>query len=466
MASGYSPVYIPTLPSVPTTEPVAKEDDDDAKTEVPVAEWAPISQRVQPERMRLLKDILESANHPASDMVAESVRLFERPFGEPAYSASKGKRKEVAKPEEEEQDVATVGEQLESLKERIAKVNSSFGINESLRERFDRVKSSRDLNEYWPRVVGEYKHLLGEEPITSTSKGKEVVKPQEEEEEYVEEKSTSEILTQAEDKVKLLRERIFANFRQGGMREQRALPIPPIPQETETEVEAAPEPEQITVTVEIEKHFDEEPVAVKVEEEQVEAAIEAANEAAVDEAVEEVISAQEVEEAKAEMEEMYAKLEAEEAVEEVEDVVVKKEEEEVRLPSIQEAFPNFKTVSPAEESSVAVTLAPINPLRAAFVTDVTVPDGQVLPPGAEFMKSWRIKNDGTRAWPEGTVLQYVAGVDFDTSGPVKVEVAEVGQEVDVWTGELKAPETPGRYVGYWRLVDDNGRVFGHSIWIE
>jgi len=82
------------------------------------------------------------------------------------------------------------------------------------------------------------------------------------------------------------------------------------------------------------------------------------------------------------------------------------------------------------------------------------------------MKSWRIKNDGSRPWPEGTMLTHVAGVRFGTSGPIKVELAEVDQEVDLWTGELKAPETPGHYIGYWCLVDDIGRVFGHSIWID
>jgi hypothetical protein len=39
-----------------------------------------------------------------------------------------------------------------------------------------------------------------------------------------------------------------------------------------------------------------------------------------------------------------------------------------------------------------------NPNKMAFVTDVTIPDGQVIPPGAKFVKTWRIKNTGTTTW--------------------------------------------------------------------
>ncbi|KAJ3496639.1 hypothetical protein NLJ89_g10455 [Agrocybe chaxingu] len=48
-----------------------------------------------------------------------------------------------------------------------------------------------------------------------------------------------------------------------------------------------------------------------------------------------------------------------------------------------------------------------------------------------------------------------------------VEVGKVasGAEIDIWTGELKAPDAPGRYVGYWRLKAD-GELFGNSLWIE
>ncbi|KAF8167336.1 hypothetical protein B0H34DRAFT_681448 [Crassisporium funariophilum] len=108
-------------------------------------------------------------------------------------------------------------------------------------------------------------------------------------------------------------------------------------------------------------------------------------------------------------------------------------------------------------------------LSAAFVEDVTVPDGQVFPPGAEFVKCWRLLNDSSLDWPENTQVVFVAGESLSTEKPAStsVEVGKVsaGAEVDIWTGELKAPDAPGRYVGYWRLRAD-GELFGNSLWIE
>jgi len=108
-------------------------------------------------------------------------------------------------------------------------------------------------------------------------------------------------------------------------------------------------------------------------------------------------------------------------------------------------------------------------LTADLVADITVPDGQNFPPGAEFVKCWRMVNDGERDWPESTELVFVAGISLlkESSSPnVKVGLVKVGSEVDLWTGELKAPDTPGRYIGYWRLLDDQGQLFGNTIWVE
>ncbi|KAJ7161311.1 hypothetical protein C8R43DRAFT_881257 [Mycena crocata] len=109
-------------------------------------------------------------------------------------------------------------------------------------------------------------------------------------------------------------------------------------------------------------------------------------------------------------------------------------------------------------------------LRASFVNDVTLPDGQIFPPGAEFMKCWQMVNSGGVEWPAATELVYVAGERLarEHSGPANVPIGpiKVGEEIEVWTGELKAPEAPGRYVSYWRLRDGQGNLFGDSIWID
>jgi len=110
------------------------------------------------------------------------------------------------------------------------------------------------------------------------------------------------------------------------------------------------------------------------------------------------------------------------------------------------------------------------PLKAAFVNDVTVPDGQILPPGAEFVKSWRVKNDGAKEWPSTAELHFTGGekMTADAIGPVAIRVGTLsaGAEIDIWTGELKAPEDAGNYRSYWHLSDGNGNLFGHLLWID
>ncbi|KAH9064074.1 hypothetical protein EDB87DRAFT_1526578, partial [Lactarius vividus] len=108
------------------------------------------------------------------------------------------------------------------------------------------------------------------------------------------------------------------------------------------------------------------------------------------------------------------------------------------------------------------------PLRASFIADNNIPDGQIFPPGAEFVKSWRMRNDGPGSWPAETELVFVAGdkLVIDKTERFKVGSVSPGEEVDVWTGEMKAPDVPGKYISYWRLCDSKGRRFGHSIWAD
>jgi len=105
-------------------------------------------------------------------------------------------------------------------------------------------------------------------------------------------------------------------------------------------------------------------------------------------------------------------------------------------------------------------------LRASYVADNNIPDGQVFPPGAEFVKSWKMLNDGSRDWPESTQLVWVAGDKLTNQLVMKIGMVQAGEEVDIWTGEMKAPDAPGKYVSYWRLNDGRGNQFGNSLWSD
>ena len=125
----------------------------------------------------------------------------------------------------------------------------------------------------------------------------------------------------------------------------------------------------------------------------------------------------------------------------------------------------------AEQVSEAVTSPQLTTARfaAKFVTDVTVPDQSVLPPGAMFSKVWKLANTGTEAWPEGCKLTNVGGWGKGLNDPnaaSTVPPAAVRELVDVTIHDLKAPDESGHYLSFWRLVNIEGEMFGDRLWIE
>jgi len=98
--------------------------------------------------------------------------------------------------------------------------------------------------------------------------------------------------------------------------------------------------------------------------------------------------------------------------------------------------------------------------RAAFVADVSVPDGTSFSPGVQFTKVWRLRNVGTCTWTNSYTLVFSGGEQM--SGPVSVNLpASVapGQTVDI-SINLIAPTLPGSYRGEWILRNASGTSFG------
>jgi len=136
---------------------------------------------------------------------------------------------------------------------------------------------------------------------------------------------------------------------------------------------------------------------------------------------------------------------------------------------LTQASPSLISRVPAH-SNYARPTSLVPSLVASFVDDNNVPDGHIFPPGAEFIKSWKMKNEGKTDWPADTVLAFVGGhrLAAFVGAPSTYEVGKVasGDVVDVWAGDLKAPEEPGAYSSFWRLMDSRtGVFFGHRLWI-
>lgn len=120
--------------------------------------------------------------------------------------------------------------------------------------------------------------------------------------------------------------------------------------------------------------------------------------------------------------------------------------------------PALPTATPA-----LPTATPACVYNMAFVADVTIPDDTVIPPGVNFTKVWRIRNNGSCAWPAGSSWVFTGGEQMNGPNAVSVPAARPGETADV-SVLLLSPTTPGRYTGYWSLRLPNGTLMNQSYY--
>ena len=113
------------------------------------------------------------------------------------------------------------------------------------------------------------------------------------------------------------------------------------------------------------------------------------------------------------------------------------------------------------------TIAPQTPdsngkpcYAAAFIQDVTIPDGMIVAPGAAFTKTWRIRNEGNCVWDKTYSLAFDSGDAMGTVVKVPLTLA-VHPETNIdLSVDLTAPATEGIYTGFWRIETPFGGSFG------
>jgi hypothetical protein len=100
-------------------------------------------------------------------------------------------------------------------------------------------------------------------------------------------------------------------------------------------------------------------------------------------------------------------------------------------------------------------------LDAAFLADITIPDNTRLKSGATFTKTWRVRNNGTCAWPGDAVLDFFEGDRIGAPDSVRVGAVAPDAVVEI-SVELKTPDEPGEYASKWRLRTAEG-FFGDKL---
>lgn len=122
----------------------------------------------------------------------------------------------------------------------------------------------------------------------------------------------------------------------------------------------------------------------------------------------------------------------------------------------------------ARLSQTAGTASPCD--QAAYIRDVTIPDGTLFLPGTKFIKTWEIKNTGSCSWDTNYSLVF-SGEGDSMSAPAAVNFVPQGAvppgEVITISVPLTAPSSPGEYKGYWKMRNAAGGVFfgvSKGIW--
>lgn len=132
------------------------------------------------------------------------------------------------------------------------------------------------------------------------------------------------------------------------------------------------------------------------------------------------------------------------------------------LPPTATGVPPTATLPPTA-TSAAPTATPTQVASCNdidFVSDITIPDGTTLAPGATFVKTWRLRNNGTCSWTTAYDLVFSGGTQMNAPAAVDMPATVApGQSIDI-SITFVAPTAAGTYRSSWKMRDANGVLFG------
>ena len=99
--------------------------------------------------------------------------------------------------------------------------------------------------------------------------------------------------------------------------------------------------------------------------------------------------------------------------------------------------------------------------KAAFYDDITIPDDTHFRQGDTFVKTWRLRNEGTCTWQD---YQFAFAYGDIMNGPLSgpIPTTPPGETVDI-SIDLTAPSGGGEHAGNWQIETADGKRFGVGI---
>jgi next to BRCA1 gene 1 protein len=103
-------------------------------------------------------------------------------------------------------------------------------------------------------------------------------------------------------------------------------------------------------------------------------------------------------------------------------------------------------------------------INSSFVLDITIPDNTVIDKGKIFTKTWSFRNSGIIKWKDFQ-LHHLRGDQLGAPESVSVQATPASGIVEI-SVFMKAPEIPGNYISFWRMMDNNGNFFGDIVFVS
>lgn len=132
-------------------------------------------------------------------------------------------------------------------------------------------------------------------------------------------------------------------------------------------------------------------------------------------------------------------------------------------------LPTLPPASPLPTISFSTPTVPGPPVpgcdNAAWIADVTIPDGTKMDPNQNFKKTWTLNNNGTCTWDTTYQLAFVDGDKMNGSNVHVTVSVPPGQQINI-TLDLQAPGSYGDYKGTWQMQNPQGQFFGSQIWVS
>lgn len=101
---------------------------------------------------------------------------------------------------------------------------------------------------------------------------------------------------------------------------------------------------------------------------------------------------------------------------------------------------------------------------AAFISDLSLPDGSTAEPGGELSKQWSVQNTGTCDWGPDYRLVPIPPNPLADSSPVALYPAKAGTQA-IWQVTIRVPDSEGEVIGRWQAQNPAGVAFGQEVYV-